>query len=124
MKKTISIFLIIIFAINIKAQYVSGKLIEMNITSQQTVSVILTSNEIVNASLKESMKLYWKKCKYEFVTYDEIADTKRIGDYYLTVISIDGLSNGYSTTAAYTAFAESNKEISDKNLFYDLKLYI
>lgn len=103
------------FTIISKAQYMTGKLSTTIILPEQTVSVILTSNETINAALKESIKLYWTKCKYEFVTYDEIADSKKIGDYYITVINPGGFNgSGYSTTAAYTAFGISKKDISSK----------
>ncbi|OFY86441.1 MAG: hypothetical protein A3F72_11640 [Bacteroidetes bacterium RIFCSPLOWO2_12_FULL_35_15] len=118
-KLLILIILLSVFAINGKAQYVSGELAKINILPEQTVSVILTTNETIDAALQEAIKLYWKKCKYEFVTLDEIAGTKKIGDYIITPIDA-GTSGGaafgssYSTTAVYTTFAKSNKEISDK----------
>src|ERR1035437_7543546 len=86
MKKTITILVLIIaFRIPVNAQYVSGKLSKITILPEQTVSVILTSDESMNASIKETMKLYWKKCKYEFVTMDEIANKGKLGDYYLMI---------------------------------------
>jgi hypothetical protein len=113
MKKTISfLFLILFFKLNSSAQFVSGKLSKIKILPEQTVSIILTSNDTLNAEIKETVKLNWKVCKYEFVTLDEIAEKGKLGDYYLTVIDSRGAnSSGYSTNSAYTEFGKSKNDI-------------
>ncbi len=112
-KTTIICMVILISIINKgSAQMVNDKLSATTISSEQTVTVIL-SNENTNDALQEGVKLNWKKCKYEFATLDEIAEKEKLGDYYLLVRVFSGSSSsGASTNYAYTSFGIPEKDLT------------